>query len=451
MHNMHCNAICSADLAGEHDRKQENGGNRSEAELLNDLRRTLHRNNVILKTNTPASSWRAGLVERIVGLTKKGLDRSGLSHKSHTLQQWQFILLKIQKEINDRALNINFINDNFEICSANCLMYGREKMSLNQNVNLENLPRGPDKLFGRLGKLEMDLKKFQDIFWNSYGLEVTKWLKWKNSGKTLEVNDVVYILDKKNKETRQNQLGIIKEVHSGRTYNVEYVQKSMKVDPETFEVEKVAKKSNFDRPAQKLCLITSKDECRDYSVEPRPIPGLLQNIEEDETNIGGEEYVNNVPDVSVEEDQLIVPSYINENFVEENQDNSVKNNTIDDNIENSNVETGENTMESDHNDQETENTGESNEEVIENENKNGDANDIIVGGEDKTVEDIVTSGEDNNEKEGDDDKHEIVNGGRRVQPSRAVKKAVVVTQDNVEEVKDVHKPSRKKKKRRKKY
>ena len=80
-------------------------------------------NNVILRTNTPASSWRAGLVEKIVGLTKKGLDRSGLSHKSHTLQQWQFILLKIQKEINDRALNVDFLNDNFEICSANTLMF----------------------------------------------------------------------------------------------------------------------------------------------------------------------------------------------------------------------------------------------------------------------------------------------------------------------------------------
>ena len=75
---------------------------------------------------------------------------------------------------------MDFLNDNFEICSANTLMFGREKMSLNQTVDLENLPRGPDKLFGRLGQLEMDLKKFQDIFWNSYGLEVRKWLKAKN-------------------------------------------------------------------------------------------------------------------------------------------------------------------------------------------------------------------------------------------------------------------------------
>ena len=112
-------------------------------------------------------------------------------------------------------------------------------MSLNQNVNLENLPTKADKLFGRLGKLEQNLKKFQNIFWDSYSLEMRKWLIWRNSGRKLKIDDVVYILDKKNGETRQNQLGLVKKICSNRTYNIEYVQKSMKVDPKTFEIKKL--------------------------------------------------------------------------------------------------------------------------------------------------------------------------------------------------------------------
>ena len=126
----------------------EDENTNNESEILNDLKRTLHKNNIVLKTNTPHSSWRSGMVESVCKHFKQALKRAGLMQKTHTLPQWQYIAMKCQKEINDRPLNINYINDTFEVCSANHLMYGRSKMSMQQKIDLGELPRGGERLFG---------------------------------------------------------------------------------------------------------------------------------------------------------------------------------------------------------------------------------------------------------------------------------------------------------------
>ena len=69
--------------------------------------------------------------------------------------------------------------------------------------------------------------------------------------------DVVFMLDRINSETKQPTLAVIKEVHSNRTYTVEYQKKSMKVDPDSYKVTRSARKFTVQRPAQQLCYITS--------------------------------------------------------------------------------------------------------------------------------------------------------------------------------------------------
>ena len=330
---------------GENENENENRND--ESEIIDNLRRTLHRNNIVLKTNTPSSSWRSGLVESVVKLFKNALKRAGLMNKTHSLPQWQYIAMKCQKEINDRPLNINYINDRFEVCSPNFLMYGRSKMSMQQKIDLGSLPRGGEKLFGRLAELDDNLKKFQDIWWNSYMLDSVKWLKWRNSGRKLKIDDCVYILDKTNPETKQNVLALVTEVKSDRTYKVEFVQKSMKVDPKTFEVTKAARKSTLDRPAQKLTLITTKDECKDFSIEPRGLPGLLENTEENpifiNDEINTESFESDTGEMNEDEDlEIINPTIASDEIIEEN-DYHGRENQINENIgENIDIATGEN-------------------------------------------------------------------------------------------------------------
>ena len=407
--------------------EDQSGNERNDSEIIDDLRKTLHKNNVILKANTPSSSWRAGLVESVVGLYKMALKRSGLMDKSHTLQQWQYIAMSCQKQINDRPLNLNYINDSFEICTPNFLMYGRDKMSLQQKIDLENIPRSGEKLFARLAELDANLKKFQDIYWNSYILECVKWLKWRNQGRKLKLDDCVYILDKKNDETNQNHLAIVKKIKSDRTYTVEFIQKSMKIDPVTFEVTKTAKKSTLDRPAQKLALITAKEECQDFSVEPRGVPELLDNIEDDPIFINDEINVEEINEENGENDhteefEIINPAIVSDEFLEEDHDD-LEDNQI--NKVHLNVDNGEKI--------ETE-IGEvqeniPNEETTDDVNKNNDRNTVA----DKNIES---------------------NDSLRIQPSRKVKKTtpIITIQDDVESIHDLSKPKKQKgRKRKRKY
>ena len=142
----------------------------------------------------------------------------------------------------------------------------------------------------------------------SYHLEIKKWLCFKNEGRKLKIGDVCFILDKINPQTRQCQLSIVKDILSDRSYEVEYCQKSMKVDPKSFQVTKAAKKNVLKRPAQQLCLICSKDEAvNGVSVEPRVEPGLLDKPDEEYFDFPAP--VSNPDGLAHEEDEAeVVPA-----------------------------------------------------------------------------------------------------------------------------------------------
>ena len=157
-----------------------------------------------------------------------------------------------------------------------------------QDIDLENIAKGGEKLFGKLAEFDAELKKFEKMFWTSYALEIKKWMKWKTSDRKLKIGDCVFLLDKLNKSTKEPFLGVIKNILSDRSYTVEFIQKEMKVNPTTFEVLKVARKSTLDRPAQQLALIASKDECKDYSVDPQLVPRVGEDPEDISMYIGEE-------------------------------------------------------------------------------------------------------------------------------------------------------------------
>ena len=103
-----------------------------------------------------------------------------------------------------------------------------------------------------------------------------RWTKFKTQGRKLKENDVVFMMDKINKSTKQFQLGTITQKLSDRTFKVQYLKKEAKVDPSTFEITRVAKKSEVLRPAQQLCYITTAD-CRDeVNVDPHTPPADVE-------------------------------------------------------------------------------------------------------------------------------------------------------------------------------
>ena len=266
----------------------ETGAEVDEEELVTGLRKTLHRNNIVLKTNLAASSWRAGMVEIKVKQLKLSLERSGVLHKTHSLQKWQYLILVAQNNLNNIPLNVNYMDGGFEVLTPNRLMHGSERTAMMQDIDLDNIAKGGEKLFGKLAEFDAELKKFEKMFWESYALEIKKWMKWKTGDRKLKVGDCVFLLDKINKNTNLPYLGVVKKVLSDRSYTIEFIQKEARVNPTTFEILRVARKSTLDRPAQQLALIASQEECKDFSVDPQLVPNVGEEPEDISMYVGEE-------------------------------------------------------------------------------------------------------------------------------------------------------------------
>ena len=234
--------------------------------LITELKRVLHHSGIILKTSVPHSSWRNSLAEVIVRELKKALKRSNLFGKSHTLPQWQYILQDVQYQVNSRPLNLNFQGDEMCILSPNSTIFGSQRFQYENTIDLNNLSGRHAKLFENQIKLDKDLDRFREMWWNSYFYSVVKQLKWKNSTKPLCKGDLIMVLDRK--ASQKTSLGIIQEVLSDKSYRIKYVKKLLKVNPDTFEVTKTAKHGIISRPAQQICLISTAEENNQVNLEP---------------------------------------------------------------------------------------------------------------------------------------------------------------------------------------
>ena len=247
---------------------EENGKNDDvdDKRLISELKRVLHHSGIILKTSVPHSSWRNSLAEVVVRELKKALKRSNLFAKSHTLPQWQYLLQDVQYQVNSRPLNLNFQGDEMCILSPNTTIFGSQRFQYENSIDLNNLSGRSAKLFENQMKLDKDLDRFRELWWYSYFHSVAKQLKWKNSTKPLSKGDLVMVLDRK--ASQKTSLGLIEEVLSDKSYRIKYVKKLIKVNPETFEVQKTAKHGIISRPAQQICLISTAEENNQVNLEP---------------------------------------------------------------------------------------------------------------------------------------------------------------------------------------
>ena len=147
------------------------------------------------------------------------------------------------------------------------LMFGLKRGSLPNDI-LENYKN--ENLFQAAQSVDDSIAKFEEIYSETYAIQIKKWLKWKNQGQPLKVGSVVYVLDRYDKETLNPTLGVISKEISERSYQVLYVKRKMKIDEKTLKMTKQAKKAYLERPAQALSLICSTNECNDFNLEVFP-------------------------------------------------------------------------------------------------------------------------------------------------------------------------------------
>ena len=203
--------------------------------------------------------------ESMVRVCKMSLRKSGLDKKTFTLPQWNFILAKISFLSNARPLNVKYMDETFVPLSASHLLFGSRKNIFPRDIELNE---NDSSLFASLATLDKQIKAYENIYMTTYAVELSRWTKFKTKGRGLKERDVVFLLDKINKSTKQNQLGIITKKNSDRTFKVEYMKKEAIIDPTSYEIKRVGKKTEVLRPAQQLCFITTED-CRDeVNVDP---------------------------------------------------------------------------------------------------------------------------------------------------------------------------------------
>ena len=256
IHTDHANNLLSFFKLDDNDTEMD------DVKLYDQLQRTLHKNNIILKPATSKSPWRVSLAESCQALLKRALKRSGYYQKKFTLGEWYYIAAKMSSQVNSRVLNVSYQEDSFITITPSSYMYGLKKADWPMDINLDDKN---EKLFGRVQKLDKELQLLQNEWYKSYYHRVRMWTKW-TKRTTLKEDDCVMILDRVT-PSGTPQMGLITKVLSDRTYQISYISREAKMDKDTFKITKSAKKGILYRPVNQLSLISSKDECQDVNME----------------------------------------------------------------------------------------------------------------------------------------------------------------------------------------
>ena len=337
-----CPKVIFCDSAQQFLALQDEKENKTDtSENLNDLRKLLLNNGIILKNSVPHSPWRNSISESMNRLLKMCLKKSNLFNKSHSLWTWNYILLKCQSTINQRCLNVSYINESFSVLTPASLLFGSRQ--LQDPKDLEN-PLKNEKLFEKIQAVDLEIKKFEQLYISSYSLEIKKWTKFQTQGRKLKQNDIVFILDRINPETKQPTLAKVVDILSDRSYSVEYSKNSAKIDPKTFQIMRGAKKYIVQRPAQQLALIASENDCQNINLEPVNLEDTEPKQHKDNLDELTEEFqVVNTDDTNQDEEdesQTEIPQAeealphcpnaveVHDEFVDENQPKQIAHKTV---------------------------------------------------------------------------------------------------------------------------
>ena len=244
------------------DLENENAGNEEEVKVFDDLKRTLHRNGIILKPATAKSPWRLALVEKCQHLFKMALKRCGYFFKKFSLSQWSYIAHRMASQVNARALNVSYQDDSFITISPSTLLFGMRKADFPRDIDLDGKD---EKLFQNVKKIDKECLLLENAWYKSYYHSLRKWRKWQVR-KTLSPDDCVMILDRISPNGIP-QLGLVTKMFSDRTFEISYVVKQAQIDKKTFKITKSAKKGTLTRPINQLAIICGKNECENISLE----------------------------------------------------------------------------------------------------------------------------------------------------------------------------------------
>ena len=240
----------------------ENFTDKDANQMLKSLKLTFRSSNVNLILSSPKSPWRQGGVESLHRLLKLSLKRSGLYHQSYDISRWNLILAQQAQTLNQRILNIKFLNESLLVLTPNKLIFGEQGNHFPREITL-NLHQ--TELYSQLNKLEKSLNNWRDVWNLSYRQEIQKFLTFKRKSKELGIGDVVLITDHPNPITKFSSLGQIVEKLSPRTVKLKYTQRQAKLDNEG-NIVKPALIRYLIRPVQNLVYITSENE--NISVDP---------------------------------------------------------------------------------------------------------------------------------------------------------------------------------------
>ena len=290
--------------------KNEEEGSGDIEITIDNLKRVFHSNGITLRPSASKSPWRLGGIESQQKIFKTALKRSNLYHQKLKLTDWLYVLKKMENEINNRGICLSYMEDNFSYVSPRALLFGQKKNDLPRDINLNEKD---GNLFEAVRKIDKEINMWLDVYQRSYALQIKKFFKWKQK-KTLDKGDVCYILDRIT-EAGTFTLGIVVDILSPRTYELEYVKKSARLDKKTYKVTRSAKKSKLTRPINQLTFICKKSECENVNIE-------VFDVDQTRPERRGE-FAHQVSDEFLGEDEIFVENQGDNNEVDHNLDDMI--------------------------------------------------------------------------------------------------------------------------------
>ena len=251
------NIVAIKKLCGEEYPASEAGA------MAREMQSTFRSNQIQLHLSSPHASHRQSLVERLHRSLKQSLRRADIMYRTHDIGKWNFILAKIGQTLNDRPLNIRFVQETFNVLTPNKLIFGSRQNYYPANIDL-NL--SGHRLYEQLDSLEKSVNHWRDLWTRTYLIEVSKYVTFKTKTRDLRVGDVVMISDHKNSASSTNTLGQIVEVLSERTMRLKYVQRPARCDKDG-NIVKPARIGFLIRPVQNLIYLTCPSE-RSSNLDP---------------------------------------------------------------------------------------------------------------------------------------------------------------------------------------
>ena len=264
---------------------------------LTGIKRVFSANGISINQHTPFSQYRNSLAESMVRVFKLAMQKCNLKNKKFTLLQWVYITQSLTFFINQRVLNVRYVEEEMQALTPAHLIFGSRIDYLPQ----DSLQIGDNMLFQRVKQLDEDLKVFQDKYYDQYLTGLLEYRKFKRADKPLNIGSIVFVKDKINPETRRPCLAVVIEKKSDRTYLLKYHKRKPKLDAKTLQIIDQGKTGTLERASQNLVnLGSSETEISTEFIFPSLL-GLNQN----ENMTGSDNLIDRSSDINSDQENFL--------------------------------------------------------------------------------------------------------------------------------------------------